>query len=172
MEEDVYETVEEHALEMGAFREEVEGFVYWLDRYEEAKQGKTAFPLEDVEAEIAAHYEAFPKRKSEARERMLDVFTLENQVRNARNQGTPYDDLPRDVEKLDVLMEEIEDVKETYYEARDVGAAARERMVDEVGAEILIDDDWYAEPEADEVMDLLDEIRQQTGFPANPGYRM
>lgn len=168
----MYETVEEHALEIGAFREEVEGFVHWLDQYEEAKQGETAFSLEDVEAEIGAHYEAFPKRKLEARERMLDVFTLENQVRNALNQGTPYDDLPGDVEELDALMEEIEAVKETYYEARDVGAEARERMVDEVGAEILIDDDWYAEPEGDEMMDLFDEIRQQTGFPANPGYRM
>lgn len=156
MVEDVYEALEAHTEEIRTFREDVEAFAYWLDQYEAAKQGETLFPADDIEEQIAAHYNAFPKQKSKARERMMDVFVLENRVRNARNQGMTYDDLPTDDDDLEALLREVEDVKETYYEAREVGAEARETVKEDC-AETLIDDGWFEEERS------LAEIAEQEG---------
>lgn len=169
MVEDVYETVEDHAAHIGAFHETVEGFAHWLDQYDAAKQGETVFSADDVEEEIAAHYAAFPKRKSTARETMVDLLALENRVRNAANQGLAYDDLPADEDDLDALLDDIEAVKEEYYAARDVGAAAVETVEEDFGgAELLIDDDWYAGDEGSAERDgryrRLEEPEHRVGY--------
>lgn len=148
MTEDVYSELEEHAAEIGTFRETMEGFVYCLEQYEDAKEGEAVFSVDEVEDDIAAHYAAFEKRKGKARDHMMDVFGLENRVNNARRQDTPYDDLPDDDDELEALLDEIEDVKETYYEARDVGEEARERVEEEFGGvDLLLDDEWYTDPD-------------------------